>query len=155
MSETTDSMCKQCPEVWNENIRLRQWRMDAQGEMQTQRNTIEHLRKEKANYRAKVDQLEAENERLAASDTALGNLLAVIHRDGGHYRTEHGTAQAAEDAQEIVIQLRTEIDRLTTETGKLRKLLTWALRPEAHAALMAEYARAGKVTEGCESNIPY
>jgi regulator of replication initiation timing len=48
-----------------------------------------------------------------------------------------------------------EYERLTAENEKLRKLLTWALRPEAHAALMAEYAKAGKVTEGCESNIPY
>jgi hypothetical protein len=48
-----------------------------------------------------------------------------------------------------------EYERLTSENAKLRKLLDWALRPEAHAALMAEYARAGKVTEGCESNIPY
>jgi chromosome segregation ATPase len=48
-----------------------------------------------------------------------------------------------------------EYQRLTAENEKLRQLLDWALRPEAHAALMAAYANAGKATEGLDSNIPY
>lgn len=28
----------------------------------------------------------------------LGELLAVIHGDGGHYQSEHGTEKATEDA---------------------------------------------------------
>jgi hypothetical protein len=48
-----------------------------------------------------------------------------------------------------------EYERLTAENEKLRKLLTWALHPEAHAALMAAYANAGKAVEGMDSNIPY
>lgn len=39
---------------------------------------------------------------------ALGGLLAVIHRDGGHYRRQHGAEKAAEDAEEIVAQLFAE-----------------------------------------------
>lgn len=38
----------------------------------------------------------------------LGELLAVIHRDGGHYQGRHGTKKAVEDAQHAVIALRAE-----------------------------------------------
>jgi regulator of replication initiation timing len=52
-------------------------------------------------------------------------------------------------------KLYPEYERLTAENEKLRKLLDWALHPEAHAALMAAYANAGKAVEGMDSNIPY
>lgn len=35
----------------------------------------------------------------------LLNLLAVIHRDGGHYAAEHGIAKASKDAEAIVVKL--------------------------------------------------
>ena len=35
----------------------------------------------------------------------LGNLLAVIHGDGGHYEEEHGTQKAAKDAEAKWYQL--------------------------------------------------
>jgi len=38
----------------------------------------------------------------------LLDLLAVIHRDGGHYVAEHGIDQATEDATEIVVNLMHE-----------------------------------------------
>lgn len=33
----------------------------------------------------------------------LGDLLAVIHRDGGHYVEEHGWEQACADAERLVV----------------------------------------------------
>jgi hypothetical protein len=39
----------------------------------------------------------------------VGELLAIIHGDGGHYRAEHGLQKAAKDAQEKVIQMMTKI----------------------------------------------
>ncbi len=39
------------------------------------------------------------------SNRHLGDLLAVIHRDGGNYQAEHGTAKAVEDAIEKVAHL--------------------------------------------------
>jgi chromosome segregation ATPase len=42
----------------------------------------------------------------------LGNLLAVIHRDGGHYQGEVGTEQAAKVAEKIVCDLRTDKKQL-------------------------------------------
>lgn len=41
-------------------------------------------------------------------DTArrhTGNLLARIHRDGGHYEGEHGTSKAVEDADLIISEM--------------------------------------------------
>lgn len=35
----------------------------------------------------------------------LGEILTVIHRDGGHYQTTHGTAKAVVDAHKIVSDL--------------------------------------------------
>jgi len=42
---------------------------------------------------------EAERDRLARY---LSNLLARIHRDGGHYEQQHGTEKAVADADELV-----------------------------------------------------
>lgn len=40
----------------------------------------------------------------------LGELLAVIHRDGGQYLDEHGCEKATQDAIEAVHRLRVEVD---------------------------------------------
>lgn len=37
---------------------------------------------------------------------AIGELLAVIHGDGGHYRAQHGTDKACLDALSIIYKLR-------------------------------------------------
>ena len=37
------------------------------------------------------------------------NLLAVIHRDGGHYEAEHGFDQAVKDAQALVLAERAQL----------------------------------------------
>ena len=42
----------------------------------------------------------------------VGNLLAVIHRDGGHYMDEHGLEKACKDAEQIFYSLRAELDVL-------------------------------------------
>lgn len=41
---------------------------------------------------------------------ATGNLLAIIHRDGGHCQDEHGTVKALEDAIEVITELRVKLD---------------------------------------------
>lgn len=40
---------------------------------------------------------------------AFGNVLAVIHRDGGHYITKHGHVKASKDAISMVIELRQKL----------------------------------------------
>lgn len=57
---------------------------------------------------------------------ALGNLLAVIHRDGGHYQAEHGSEKAAKDAEALWCELAEQIDALKSElasaVGALRMI---------------------------------
>ena len=36
----------------------------------------------------------------------LSNLLAVIHRDGGHYEAKHGLLKTIEDAEHIIVNER-------------------------------------------------
>jgi len=38
----------------------------------------------------------------------LRNLLAVIHRDGGHYAEKYGLEKASVDAEDVVLTLRGE-----------------------------------------------
>ena len=50
-----------------------------------------------------ADQMRAHAAAVSAADNAalrehLGNLLAVLHGDGGHYEAEHGTDKAVADA---------------------------------------------------------
>lgn len=61
---------------------------------------------------------EAERER-AELLQELGNLLAIIHRDGGHYMSKHGVKKAIEDAHTIWAGL---ID-LEADNATLRKRL--------------------------------
>jgi hypothetical protein len=106
-------------------------------------NLIEHYGARCVGLGRKVDDL---NEQINAQAYVIGALKTQVEDS----QQAGMTLQIA--AQEPPYQ---EYQRLTAENEKLRKLLTWALHPEAHAALMAAYANAGKVTEGCESNIPY
>ena len=48
-------------------------------------------------------------DKMRARITGLGDLLAVIHRDGGHYQAEHGTAKAIENAIAAVHSLRAQV----------------------------------------------
>ncbi len=44
------------------------------------------------------------------SDTdCMGELLAVIHGDGGHYMIEHGMEKACKDAEKVVTDLRMDV----------------------------------------------
>jgi hypothetical protein len=52
----------------------------------------------------------------------LGNLLARIHRDGGHYVDEHGWRKAIDDADTKVINLfaiEAEVERLRADAERL------------------------------------
>lgn len=49
---------------------------------------------------------------------ALMNLLARIHRDGGHYVEQHGVAKAVEDAHDLIVQSHVIHDR---DRGELNR----------------------------------
>jgi hypothetical protein len=50
----------------------------------------------------------------------LGNILARIHGDGGHYQLRHGTDKAVEHADMVVSALRAERDALRGEVERLK-----------------------------------
>jgi len=60
-------------------------------------------------WQARAEAAEARAALLAAdlneARANVGNLLARIHRDGGHYEARHGTAKAVADADLIVAEL--------------------------------------------------
>lgn len=90
------------------------------------------------------DALKEQVEQLQAEGHELRNLLAIIHRDGGHYFEEHGAAKAVADAHLIWGQLQAERDEwkeifglreiawshektdLTIANAALRKQTRWA-----------------------------
>ena len=51
-------------------------------------------------------------EKVASLEQQFGNLLARIHRDGGHYAEEHGWSKAGIDAETMVVREREQRDRL-------------------------------------------
>lgn len=61
---------------------------------------------------------------------AIRNLLARIHRDGGHYTEEHGPEKSIQDAEVVVVgwmeessRLMTELDRVQKQAGEMRSAL--------------------------------
>jgi hypothetical protein len=67
--------------------------------------------------RDKIRELEAER-------SACADLLAVIHRDGGHYAGQHGVVKAATDAIAIVHQLTAERDQYKKRADEYAQLAT-------------------------------
>ncbi len=49
----------------------------------------------------------------------LGELLAIIHGDGGQYQEKHGTAQAVTDACEVIYNMRRGIESRSVEIVEL------------------------------------
>lgn len=63
---------------------------------------------------------------LDATEYRLGSLLAVIHRDGGHYQTEHGTEKACADAVQRICDTRARLgaaDELAMLVRRLARAL--------------------------------
>ena len=73
------------------------------GKKETGTNVSEYVRADIAERQ--IAELRAERARQGEVEHHLSNLLARIHRDGGHYEADHGTAKAAGDADTIVANL--------------------------------------------------
>ena len=59
-----------------------------------------------------VDELNRDHALAQEACHELRNLLAIIHRDGGHYVTEHGAKKAVEDAHLVWAALQQEVEEL-------------------------------------------
>lgn len=73
---------------------------------------------ERGHHNCAITEIESLRAQLAVEQQAVGNLLAVIHRDGGHYQGEHGLAKACADAEAIVIADRAGNDTIAYVTGE-------------------------------------
>ncbi|HGP0289710.1 TPA: hypothetical protein ACLEZY_001095 [Pseudomonas aeruginosa] len=112
-----------------------------------------------------IQDVEILRNRVAELETVaqqVGDLLAVIHRDGGHYQDEHGIAKAIIDAKEVVNQDRIDLNEWqhaaeTADSGA-KKLPDYAVQLEGKIASKhpeqaggderAEFERAFTVQEG-------
>lgn len=75
------------------------------------------------NYRK---ELADANATIARLDQQAGNVLARIHRDGGHYISQHGWQKACIDAEAIVCRLQSENATLRESM----RLLEWSEYPD-------------------------
>lgn len=94
---------------------------DLEADLSAARAEIERLTKERdealaaeAEYRRKNHALTNERD---ANAKWLGELLAVIHRDGGHYQSQHGDEKAVDEAHMIVARLLTERDEARAQVA--------------------------------------
>lgn len=91
---------------------------------------------------------------LAAEQDGLRNLLAVIHRDGGHYYTEHGSAKAVKDAMAAVIADRVRADAVVAERNEAQRRMRM-LVPRLYRVRPNENGEGGETWEawGCDVDM--
>jgi hypothetical protein len=56
-----------------------------------------------------------------------GNLLAVVHCDGGHYTAEHGVKKSTDDAIEIVCEMKNKLAGAPPTAEQIHKAAVWQL----------------------------
>lgn len=83
-------------------------------EISKKRNAAPRIKSLLLKDKTEIEQLRAEN-------AFLGEMLAVIHRDGGHYQATHGSAKAVEDAITKWYKLATENAELQRRMGLMRE----------------------------------
>uniref|UniRef100_A0A6M3K0Y8 Uncharacterized protein n=1 Tax=viral metagenome TaxID=1070528 RepID=A0A6M3K0Y8_9ZZZZ len=70
--------------------------------------TINHQADDIAAFRQQVEEYKAFWDQARLANQMLENLLAIIHRDGGHYTSEHGLEKSVKDAQKKVAEATNE-----------------------------------------------
>ena len=93
-------------------------------------------------------------ERVAQLEHWLGNLLAVIHRDGGHYESEHGTEKACADAETAVHVLRGSLEGYVEANRHMKGELDDALEDaRKYAEAQREIARLREALLGASCQV--
>lgn len=69
-----------------------------------------------------------------AQKSLLGEILATIHKDGGHYSNEYGDQKATDDAIKIVIEDRVKLDAQKQRAERLEKAVQeFVSNPYSHS----------------------
>ena len=86
---------------------------DVDGKSYTE-NYINNLKSERANAMREVAELTKQRDEL---EDSLLSLLAIVHRDGGHYVADHGIGRAVNDAILKVAANNSVIDEALSTQG--------------------------------------
>ncbi len=115
-----------------------------------------------------IDALEAQAKRIAELEDAevhLGNLLARIHRDGGHYQAQHGTFRAVGAAASAWYELVARAEKAEAELAAARDCIRDLAGPltdfvgdfrhiDAIAAARGEHHKSEKSCKTCVWKTP-
>lgn len=98
--------------------------------------------------------LAAAEQRATEAERHLGNLLARIHGDGGHYQQQHGTDKAALDADAKVCDLHDRATEAVELLKRLASLAEWAGQTDnddvvAARAFLARLTKKGATDGEC------
>ena len=82
---------------------------------------LEELEEKVASVGAYENMIHCREQRISELEHHLGELLAVMHRDGGHYQSKHGTDKAVADAMTVRHEMVRKMDQLEHENAELRE----------------------------------
>lgn len=90
-----------------------------------------------------------DNSVIESAEHPLKELLCIIHRDGGHYISQHGLEKASKDAEKIVVDLLHNQDGVVEEKDAVIKDLTERLNNQTDKVkhFAHKYQKAEKETE--------
>lgn len=89
---------------------------------------------------------------LAQTKTHLQNLLARIHRDGGHYTAEHGLERSCADAETKVVETGGELAALREDKALLDFLESQAIPGIGWVSRMSGRGRGYRLHQGDEDH---
>ncbi len=84
--------------------------MDSATEITRLEATIEDQSRGVDELHDQLDELILASRKLSEENQSFGNVLAIVHGDGGHYITEHGHRKASKDAIKIINTMRMELE---------------------------------------------
>lgn len=110
---------------------------------------LEYLEREVEALRIGIKQDTEERDRLRKERNSALDLLAVIHRDGGHYTEAVGFIKSCADAIETRTKLVLELDRLRAENERLKDDIRQMVEKTADRSL-AGYRELGNKAAAAE-----
>ena len=73
-------------------------------------NIAQGLHDQQERLKEQLKKLKDEVKQLKQENQFFGDVLAVIHKDGGHYISIHGPRKASQDAIKIILDLRKKFE---------------------------------------------
>lgn len=78
---------------------------------------------------------------------ALKNLLAVIHRDGGHHTDACGIPQSVQDACDVFYKLLARVEELEAQAKAIEPVLQWEAIRSGRVIGRPRCAKCGKESD--------